>query len=234
MTLQEQYIERLRVMVEVKFGRSIATIEECHDLADAVSEAVDIHLDAKDYASLFVPKSGMTVRPVTLTALTKYVGYESWSSFCTSSDITPAEDSDVIPTPRYWGVAILTTLAIIVVVVTALLLLRDDEKETSGQTTVVEVISSVEDRWHARTLEECNTIRAYFDKEDYVERVDNFIVEYCTTLYDDIFAMLMLEAQQNGLVIPVEELALHAESIAGSCYAMCEALSSEISLSIED
>ena len=40
MTLQEQYIERLRSMVEAKFGRSITTAEDCHLLADVGDEVL--------------------------------------------------------------------------------------------------------------------------------------------------------------------------------------------------
>ena len=228
MTLQEQYIERLRGMVVIKYGRDIATVEECCALAEAVAEATDMRLSANDYASLFIPQRGVAPRPVTLSALAQYVGYDSWSSFCSSSDVTPAEDSDILPTPRYWGVAILTALAVIVVIITAMLLLGNGDKEEGQNVSAETIISSVEDRWLARTVEECNAVRAYFDEDGYAERVDSFIEDYCTTLYDDISAALIYDAEQFGIELSDEDVALHAEHIVTSCSAMCQSLSIEI------
>lgn len=234
MTLQEQYIERLKGMVVIKYGRDIATVEECSALAEAVAEATDMHLSGRDYASLFLPQRGIAPRPVTLSALAQYVGYDSWSSFCSSSDVTPAEDSDILPTPRYWGVAILTALAVIVVIITAMLLLGDGDKEEVSSNIVVELVTSVEDRWSARTVEECNAMRAYIDDKDYAERVDSFIDKYCATLYDDISAELIYEAQQSGIELSDEDLALYTEHIVTSCSAMCQSLVIEIDTSIGD
>lgn len=227
MTLQEQYIERLRCMVEAKFGRSITTAEDCHILADVVAEATNMHLDANAYASLFMPQPGVATRPVVLSALTQYVGFGSWSDFCTSADVTPAEDIDKIPTPRYWGVAILTALAVIVVVISAVLLLDDGHKEDISSEVVVELVASVEERWSARTLEECNAVRAYFDDEDYAERVDSFIEEYCAALYDDISSELTHHAQQANVELLDEDIAHYAENITVACRAMCNALIEE-------
>ena len=234
MTLQEQYIERLRGMVVIKYGRDIATVEECCALAEAVAEATDMRLSANDYASLFIPQRGVAPRPVTLSALAQYVGYDSWSSFCSSSDVTPAEDSDILPTPRYWGVAILTALAVIVVIITAMLLLGNGDKEEGQNVSAETIISSVEDRWLARTVEECNAVRAYFDEDGYAERVDSFIEDYCTTLYDDISAALIYDAEQFGIELSDEDVALHAEHIVTSCSAMCQSLSIEIDTTINE
>jgi hypothetical protein len=162
-----------------------------------------------------------------LSALTQYVGFGNWSDFCTSADVTPAEDIDKIPTPRYWGVAILTALAVIVVVISAVLLLDDGHKEDLSSEVVVELVASVEERWSARTLEECNAVRAYFDDEDYAERVDSFIEEYCAALYDDISSELIHHAQQANVELSDEDIAHHAESITVACRAMCEALIEE-------
>lgn len=234
MTLQEQYIERLRGMVVIKYGRDIATVEECCALAEAVAEATDMRLSANDYASLFIPQRGVAPRPVTLSALAQYVGYDSWSSFCSSSDVTPAEDSDILPTPRYWGVAILTALAVIVVIITAMLLLGNGDKEDEQNVSAETIISSVEDRWLARTVEECNAVRAYFDEDGYAERVDSFIEDYCTTLYDDISAALIYDAEQFGIELSDEDVALHAEHIVTSCSAMCQSLSIEIDTTLNE
>lgn len=224
MTTQQQYIERLKDMVAQEFGRSIATAEDCVDLSRAVGDAVDMHLDANDYTTLFFPKSNIAPRPVILSTLTRYVGYESWSNFCTSSDVLPAEDRDYIPTPRRWGVFILTLAAIIIVVVTAVVLLNDGSDSGATIDSADIVVESVEEKWLARTLEECNALRAYYDEEDYSERIDTFMAEYCTTLYDEIASELIAQLQECNIVLSDEEIASYAESIMAQCYTMCETL----------
>lgn len=230
MTTQQQYIERLKDMVAQEFGRSIATAEDCVDLSKAIEEATDMHLDASDYATLFFPKSNIAPRPVILSALTRYVGFESWSSFCTSSDVLPVEDRDFIPTPRRWGIFILTLAAIIVVVVTAVVLLRGGSSDDAVTYNVDAVVESVEERWLARTLEECNAIRAYSEEADYTERIDLFIVEYCTTLYDEIASELISTFGEQGVTLSDADIASYAESIMAQCYTMCETLHIEKSM----
>ena len=219
-------------MVAHEFGRSIATEDDCAALSKAVEEATDMRLEAKDYASLFFPKTNMAPRPIILSALTRYVGYESWSSFCSSSDVLPAEDSDVIPTPRRWGVFILTVAAILVVVITAVVLLNDSNEkvETYSTQEVSVVVESVEERWLARTLEECNALRAYADEENYTERIDTFMNEYCTTLYDEISSELIAMFERYNITLAGDSVATYAETIMVECYTMCETLYVEDSL----
>ncbi len=224
MTTQQQYIERLKDMVAQEFGRSIATAEDCVALSEAIEEVTDMRLDANDYATLFFPKSNIAPRPVILSALTRYVGYESWSSFCSSSDVLPAEDSDIIPTPRRWGVFILTLAALIVVVVTAVILLNDGTEEVAQTKSPDVVVESVEERWLARTLEECNALRAYSEDEDYTERIDTFMAEYCTTLYDEIASELISMLGEHNISLSEDKVASYAETIMAQCYTMCETL----------
>ena len=231
MTTQQQYIERLKDMVVREFGRSIATLEDCVALRRAVEESTDILLDANDYATLFFPKSNIAPRPVILSALTRYVGYESWSSFCSSSDVLPAEDQDFIPTPRRWGVFILTVVAILVVIITAVVLLNDGSDDDANKSKDVDfVVESVEDRWLARTLEECNALRAYADEVDYSERIDSLLNEYSTTLYEEIVVELSASLKEHNITISDEELASYAEVIMAECYTMCETLHYEVEL----
>lgn len=233
MTTQEQYIERLKGMVEIKFGRGVATAEDCKALKEAVVELTDISLDCASYESLYLSGSGTPIRPLILTALARYVGYESWSSFCSSADVKPAEDSDIIPTPRYWGVVILTVLAIVIVAVTAFLLLDDGGKSEATSAQLSEVVASVESRWIARTVEECNTIRAYAWDENYAELVDIFIEEYRASLVENISKELAGNFEQRNIDVSDDKLSSNAEQIALSCMAMCEALETEI-ISVEN
>lgn len=230
MTTQQQYIERLKEMVAHKFGRSIVTVEDCAALSKEVEEAIYLSLDANDYATLFFPQSNIAPRPVILSALTRYVGYDSWSSFCTSADVLPAEDRDIIPTPRRWGVFILTVVAIIIVVVTAVVLLNDGSNKSIDTESVDTVVEGVETRWLARTLEECNALRAYSDDEDYSERIDLFMAEYCTTLYDEIASEIILVLQEQNISLSDEAIASYAEAIMAQCYTMCETLHIEESM----
>ena len=230
MTTQQQYIERLKDMVTQKFGRSIDTMEVCALLGEAVREATDMQLDANDYARLFIPKANIAPRPVTLSALTRYVGYDSWSTFCTSSDVLPAEDRDIIPTPRRWGVFILTFMAIVIVFVTAVVLLNGGKEKVVALEYTDIVVARVEERWLARTLEECNALRAYADEENYTERIDTFMNEYCTTLYDEISSELIAMFERYNITLAGESVASYAETIMVECYTMCETLYVEESL----
>lgn len=230
MTTQQQYIERLKGMVVLKFGRGIATAEDCVALSEAVAEVTDMQLDANDYTKLFIPQSNIAPRPVTLSALTRYVGYESWSTFCSSSEVRPAEDSDIIPTPRRWGVFILTIVAIIVVVVTAIALLDGGKDDVVVVENADVVVAMVEERWLARTLEECNALRAYSGDADYTERIDTFIDEYSTTLYEEIESELISAFERYGIALDTEKIASYTQTIMAQCYTMCDTLYVEESL----
>lgn len=227
MTTQQQYIERLKGMVVLKFGRGIATAEDCVALSEAVAEVTDMQLDANDYAKLFIPQSNIAPRPVTLSALTRYVGYDSWSTFCSSSEVRPAEDSDIIPTPRRWGVFILTIVAIIVVVVTAIALLNGGKDDVVVVENADVVVAMVEERWLARTLEECNALRAYADEQNYSERIDAFMEEYCTTLYDEISSHIISDMQRHSISLTDDEVSSYTNSIVVQCCTMCETLRME-------
>lgn len=227
MTTQQQYIERLKGMVVLKFGRGIATAEDCVALSEAVAEVTDMQLDANDYAKLFIPQSNIAPRPVTLSALTRYVGYDCWSTFCSSSEVRPAEDSDIIPTPRRWGVFILTIVAIIVVVVTAIALLDGGKDDVVVVENADVVVAMVEERWLARTIEECNALRAYADEQNYSERIDAFMAEYCTTLYDEISSHIISDMQRHSISLTDDEVASYTNSIVVQCCTMCETLRME-------
>ena len=132
MTTQEQYVARLKEFVEAKFGRSITSLEDCDALSEAVGEATNIKLDSRAFLPIFVHNSrAVAPRPVTLSTLARYLGYNSWSEFCTSSNVLPAEDTDVIPVVRRWGVIILTALAIVVVAGAIIFLIRAVDSDKS-------------------------------------------------------------------------------------------------------
>ena len=229
MTIQEQYIARLRELVEAKFGHPITTIEDCDALSEAVGEATNIKLDSRAFMPIFVHDSrAVAPRPVTLSTLARYLGYNSWSEFCTSSNVLPAEDTDVIPVVRRWGVIILTALAIVVVAGAIIFLIRAvDGDKSKVDNRHLEVVERVEQRWVARTMEECNAMRAYKSDSTYVDMLDAFALEYNELLDVEVLRDIRDAVDGEGISISDENIAAHADTIANRCRAMYNVLYKE-------
>lgn len=232
MTTQEQYVARLSGMVEKKFGRRITTMEDCEALGDAVAEATKIKLDSRAYAPLFVETSrGIAPRPVTLSTLTRYLGYSSWGDFCNTTVPMPNDKSDILSAPRRWGVVILTMLAIGVVVAAVLILVLSSNGRRGVEVddpAVVEVVDEVSERWMARTIERCNAVRAYNEAADYAARVDAFVAEYDALLMAEVKRDLESAAKHSDVDVAPSTLVHHADAIAERCKAMCRALYAEM------
>lgn len=229
MTTQEQYVARLKEFVEAKFGRSITSLEDCDALSEAVGEATNIKLDSRAFMPIFVHDSrAVAPRPVTLSTLARYLGYNSWSEFCTSSNVLPAEDTDVIPVVRRWGVIILTALAIVVVAGAIIFLIRAvDSDKSKVDNRHLEVVERVEQRWVARTMEECNAMRAYKSDSTYVDMLDAFALEYNELLDAEVLRDIRDAVDGEGISISDENLAAHADTIANRCRAMYNVLYKE-------
>ena len=229
MTTQEQYVARLKEFVEAKFGRSITSLEDCDALSEAVGEATNIKLDSRAFMPIFVHDSrAVAPRPVTLSTLARYLGYNSWSEFCTSSNVLPAEDTDVIPVVRRWGVIILTALAIVVVAGAIIFLIRAvDGDKSKVDNRHLEVVERVEQRWVARTMEECNAMRAYKSDSTYVDMLDAFALEYNELLDAEVLCDIRDAVDGEGISISDENIAAHADTIANRCRAMYNVLYKE-------
>lgn len=229
MTTQEQYVARLKEFVEAKFGRSITSLEDCDALSEAVGEATNIKLDSRAFMPIFVHDSrAVAPRPVTLSTLARYLGYNSWSEFCTSSNVLPAEDTDVIPVVRRWGVIILTALAIVVVAGAIIFLIRAvDSDKSKVDNRHLEVVERVEQRWMARTMEECNAMRAYKSDSTYVDMLDAFALEYNELLDAEVLRDIRDAVDGEGISISDENIAAHADTIANRCRAMYNVLYKE-------
>jgi hypothetical protein len=229
MTTQEQYVARLKEFVEAKFGRSITSLEDCNALSEAVGEATNIKLDSRAFMPIFVHDSrAVAPRPVTLSTLARYLGYNSWSEFCTSSNVLPAEDTDVIPVVRRWGVIILTALAIVVVAGAIIFLIRAvDSDRSKVDNRHLEVVERVEQRWMARTMEECNAMRAYKSDSTYVDMLDAFALEYNELLDVEVLRDIRDAVDGEGISISDENIAAHADTIANRCRAMYNVLYKE-------
>ncbi|MBR4871537.1 MAG: hypothetical protein IKU96_05155 [Alistipes sp.] len=229
MTTQEQYVARLKEFVEAKFGRSITSLEDCDALSEAVGEATNIKLDSRAFMPIFVHDSrAVAPRPVTLSTLARYLGYNSWSEFCTSSNVLPAEDTDVIPVVRRWGVIILTALAIVVVAGAIIFLIRAvDGDKSKVDNRHLEVVERVEQRWVARTMEECNAMRAYKSDSTYVDMLDAFALEYNELLDVEVLRDIRDAVDGEDISISDENLAAHADTIANRCRAMYNVLYKE-------
>lgn len=229
MTTQEQYVARLKEFVEAKFGRSITSLEDCDALSEAVGEATNIKLDSRAFMPIFVHDSrAVAPRPVTLSTLACYLGYNSWSEFCTSSNVLPAEDTDVIPVVRRWGVIILTALAIVVVAGAIIFLIRAvDGDKSKVDNRHLEVVERVEQRWVARTMEECNAMRAYKSDSTYVDMLDAFALEYNELLDAEVLRDIRDAVDGEGISISDENIAAHADTIANRSRAMYNVLYKE-------
>lgn len=229
MTTQEQYVARLKEFVEAKFGRSITSLEDCDALSEAVGEATNIKLDSRAFMPIFVHDSrAVAPRPVTLSTLARYLGYNSWSEFCTSSNVLPAEDTDVIPVVRRWGVIILTVLAIVVVAGAIIFLIRAvDGDKSKIDNRHLEVVERVEQRWMARTMEECNAMRAYKSDSTYIDMLDAFALEYNELLDAEVLCDIRDAVDGEGISISDENIAAHADTIANRCREMYNVLYKE-------
>lgn len=225
-------------MVVKKFGRPIVSVEDCSALAEAIADHTGVAVATVALEHLYLPKSrSIAPRPVTLTTLAKYVGFGSWSDFCTSNDITPAEDVDKLPVARRWGVILLTVVAVAVVVLAAVLLLNgDDDVESNNvvdNSTAVEHVdlrfASVAEEWMAGTTEHCLSLREYETTmgDNYAEHVASVNAEYRALLKDAITRDLVLYAAAQNITVDDATIGRTAEMIADICRQMCRCIENE-------
>ncbi|MBR5132874.1 MAG: hypothetical protein IKV29_02070 [Alistipes sp.] len=226
MTTQEQYIRRLKQVVTTKFGRTISTSDDCIALANAVAESVGVVVDNESLEQLFLDEqSHVAPRPVVLTTLSRYVGFTGWGEFCTARDITPAEERYKLPIVRRWGAIALSALALIAVIVTIFSLVGSGD-DVEGEVLIVDNrFRNLESQWVARTLERCNTLRAYYNEnepERYNRRVDSFISKYRDQLEKSVKSDIENYALHNKITVDNATIDQTAEIIIEKCLALCE------------
>lgn len=226
MTTQEQYIERLKELVVAEFGHTIQTTEDCIALRNAVLEGVGIDVDTDSLEQLFVTeKMHIAPRPLTLSALARYVGFSSWSDFCTAREVTPSEDRDALPTVRRWGVIILTAIAVLTVFISIIALVSSGNSDEGNDQMVDSRFRNLEQSWLARTTEHCNTLRTYYNSNDsalFNERVDRFMSRYETLLNKRVKSEIEEYAIKNKITVDNDTLDQTAEIIISKCLNMCE------------
>lgn len=218
MTTQEQYIERLKEIVQAKHGREIRSAEDCALLAEALREATAHGVDPRALELMFLAKRrSFTPRPSVLTTLAMYAGYGSWSDFCSSREVLPAEDTDIIPVKRRWGVIILTIAAIAIVLSAILLLLLGDNtiKGNNENVALQRLYTDVDERWRAIATEECNDLRSAGDMS--ASEVNGIITERIITLSDNITTDIEVTATMRGMAIDEATLSEYADKIAERC-----------------
>jgi hypothetical protein len=226
MTTQEQYIQRLKEMVVAAFGRNITTSQDCIALSNAVAESVGVEVDIESLEQLFLSdNTHLTPRPVMLSSLARFVGFTGWSDFCTARDITPSEVSPKLPVVRRWGVIALTAAAILVVIISAIALISGGD-DTEGEHLVVDSrFRNLESEWIARTLEHCNTMRAYYnenDSERYNSRIDKFIEKYRTSLEKSVKSDIENYALRHKITVDNATIDETADIIIYKCLDLCE------------
>ena len=232
MTTQEQYIERLKEMTATKFGRSVVTTEDYGALSDAIFEEVGIRLDIPSIKHLYTHTSyAISPRPTTLSALAKYVGYASWSDFCTARDIQPAEDQEKIPVVRRWRVIIgFAVAAIALIVMLIVMLLPREEEMTEAQTmyrAVDDRFNAVLSTWAAITTEHCNDLRQYYDEQN-MSNYHAHIIEcnnaFATDLEARIGEDITRYAVEHNITVDNATIDNAAKAIATICNSMCDNL----------
>lgn len=202
MTTQEQYVERLKEMVVAKYGHAILSSEDCIHLAETVCEATSTNLDHRSLELMFVAKRHRHApRPAVLSTLASYVGYSSWSNFCSSRDVLPADDTDIIPIKRRWGVIILTIVAILLVVSTALFLLVGDIGDEASQPELNNLRHDVEAYYAAIATEESIELRRYSNTADYDELISTLLAEGEARINSEIGGYIRYEAKELGITV---------------------------------
>lgn len=226
MTTQEQYIQRLKEMVVATFGRNITTTEDCIALSNAVVESVGVEVDIESLEQLFLSdNTHLAPRPVMLSSLARFVGFTGWSDFCTARDITPSEVSPKLPVVRRWGIIALTAAAIITVIISVIALISGGDDTTGEVLAVDSRFRNLETEWVARTIERCNTLRAYYNEneaERYNLRVDKFIEKYRISLEKSVKPDIENYALRHKITVDNATIDETADIIIRKCLGICE------------
>ena len=235
MTVQQQYIELLKKMVIAKLGQDVTTSEGCRVLGDAIAKECGVEVSTASLERIFVESRQMgTPQPATLSTLSKYLGYSSWSEFYTTHDITTNKDTYIIPTRRRWGVVVLTIIALVIVGIVAFVMMRgnilfgDDENKApkSEQYSTEQCIEDVKEEWIAKTTEQCNALRAYLDEDSDTaqQRIADEKELFLSTLEESIRQDILLYAEQHHISLSEDSVAEHSATIATICRQMCQTL----------
>lgn len=224
MTTQEQYVERLKEMVVVEFGRPITTTEDCVALSDAVLECVGVGVDIESLEQLFILNT-ITPRPLILSSLARYVGFTGWSDFCTARDVIPADDRDKLPVVRRWGIIILTALAVVVVLVSAIMLISRGGGDADDALAVDSRFRNIEAKWLASTSERCNTLRTFYNEDQpqrFNDGVDRYIVKYSEFLTKSVKSDVESYVVQYKITVDNDTIDQTTEIIIEKCLKMVE------------
>jgi hypothetical protein len=231
MTTQEQYIQRLKELVIATFGRNITTSEDCIALSNAIVENVGISVDVESLEQLFLgDNSHLAPRPVMLSSLARYVGFTGWSDFCTARDVTPAENRIKLPVVRRWGVIGATAAAIVVLIISIVAMVSGGDDVQGDILSVDSRFRNLESEWVSRTIERCNTMRAYHnpnDPERYNNRVDSFIQKYRASLEKSVKSDVQNYALRHKITVDNATIDETAEIIIEKCIGLCEDLKIE-------
>ena len=219
-------------MTATKFGRSVATTEDYGALSDAIFEEIGIRLDIPSIKHLYTHTSyAISPRPTTLSALAKFVGYASWSDFCTARDIQPAEDTEKIPVVRRWRVIIGFVIAAIALIVMLIVLLLPREEEMTEAEAMYRAVddrfNAVLSTWAAITTEHCNDVRQYYDEQN-MSNYHAHIIEcnnaFATDLEARIGEDITRYAVEHNITVDNATIDSTAKAIATICNSMCDNL----------
>ena len=234
MTTQERYIERIKQLVVKQYGSNITSADDCAALSEAVEKSVGMRIDMPTLQMLFSRNSRMvTPRPLVLSALAKYVGYEDWGDYCTSCPIDTQDDEHRIPIRRRWSVIIGLAVAVVAIALGVVFMLGSDNKE--GATSSVtpspydDVVATVTKRYVTLAEEQCVALRVYDSTNRLAleAQVEEFVASYSEQIKPSIKDDIRRTAEEMGVTTNDRMIDNSADSIANECIAIINELLEE-------
>lgn len=234
MTIQEQYIAHIKKLVIKQYGSNISSADDCAALSDAVEKSVGTRIDMPTLQMLFSRGSGMVApRPMVLTALAKYVGYDDWANYCASCNINADDSGEKIPVSRRWGVIIAIAAVVILLAAGAVIYLNSKANEAANKPAVPTAYDNIVEDVKAKYLtlvdEQCVELRVYDStnrlalESQVDEVVHNYRDEVCIAIADDI----RVAADAEGVDVDDATIEASAADISEQCIGIINELLEE-------
>ena len=226
MTIQEQYIAHIKKLVIRQYGSNISSADDCAALSDAVEKSVGIRIDMPSLQMLFSRNSGMvTPRPMVLSALAKYVGYDDWANYCASCNIATDVDGERIPVRRRWGVIIAVSIVVIALVAGAVIFIKSSGNEAtqSSEPTAYDlIVDDVRTKYITLADEQCVELRVYDSTNRLAleSQVEVTVLSYKDEVKVSIAADIRAAADSEGVDVSDEDIEASAVEISDYCIAI--------------
>ena len=233
MTIQEQYIAHIKKLVIKQYGSNISSADDCAALSDAVEKSVGTRIDMPTLQMLFSRGSGMVApRPMVLTALAKYVGYDDWANYCASCNINADDSGEKIPVSRRWGVIIAIAAVVILLVAGGVYLFMsksDDAKQAPVPTAYDNIVEDVKAKYLTLVDEQCVELRVYDSTNRLAleSQVDEVVQNYRDEVCIAIAADIRVAADAEGVDVDDATIEASAADISEQCIGIINELLEE-------